>query len=309
MKKELLDKLTAEPGRRHSVSDFDPEYNAVITKETAAAKLQDVVAEIADLQNKLYAEDRHSILIIFQAMDAAGKDGTIEHVMSGINPQGCQVVAFKQPSFEELDHDYLWRVYRKLPERGRIGIFNRSHYEEVIVTKVHPELVLKERLVGVRKIEDVDKNFWENRYRQINDFERHLTENGVTVIKFFLNISRGEQEKRFLERLEDKAANWKFSLGDVKESSFWDSYMEAYSDMLTETSTERAPWYVIPADKKWFMRWAVAKIILERMKELDLRYPELTPEQQEDLKAAVDMVNGEKSKASKAKKKEAGSDK
>lgn len=309
MKKELLDKLTAEPGRRHSVSDFDPEYNAVITKETAAAKLQDVVAEIADLQNKLYAEDRHSILIIFQAMDAAGKDGTIEHVMSGINPQGCQVVAFKQPSFEELDHDYLWRVYRKLPERGRIGIFNRSHYEEVIVTKVHPELVLKERLVGVRKIEDVDKNFWENRYRQINDFERHLTENGVTVIKFFLNISRGEQEKRFLERLEDKAANWKFSLGDVKESSFWDSYMEAYSDMLTETSTERAPWYVIPADKKWFMRWVVAKIILERMKELDLRYPELTPEQQEDLKAAVDMVNGEKSKTSKSKKKEAGSDK
>lgn len=198
-------------------------------------------------------------------MDAAGKDGTIKHVMSGINPQGCQVYSFKQPSAEELDHDYLWRINRSLPERGRIGIFNRSQYEDVLIAKVHPEILLSNKLPGILKAKDIDNEFWKRRYRQINDFERYLTENGTVIIKFFLNVSKAEQKKRFMERLNDESKNWKFSSADVKERQYWDDYMKAYSDVLTETSTEIAPWYVIPADNKWFMRYAVGQIICERM--------------------------------------------
>ena len=236
----------------------------------------------------------YAVLVIFQAMDAAGKDGTIKHVMSGINPQGCQVYSFKQPSAEELDHDYLWRINRSLPERGRIGIFNRSHYEDVLIAKVHPEIILSNKLPGVETINDIDPDFWKRRYRQINDFERYLTENGTIVLKFFLNVSKAEQKNRFMERLDDASKNWKFSSADIKERQFWEDYMNAYADVLTETSTELAPWYIIPADNKWFMRYAVGRIICDRMQQLDLHYPKLSKEgleKLEECKKSVSNIN------------------
>lgn len=283
MKKDILKDLIAMPGKKHSVSDFDSSSTDEITKQEAKEQLTKDVEKLAELQSMLYAQDRYSILVIFQAMDAAGKDGTIKHVMSGINPQGCQVYSFKQPSAEELDHDYLWRINRSLPERGRIGIFNRSHYEDVLIARVHPEIVLSAKLPDIKTVNDINADFWKRRYRQINDFERYLTENGTVILKFFLNVSKAEQKKRFVERLNDPAKNWKFSSADIKERQFWDEYMKAYGDVLTETSTEIAPWYVIPADNKWFMRYAVGRIICERMKELDLHYPRLSNEELDKL--------------------------
>lgn len=290
MKKEILKRLLATPGAEHTVSEFDTHFTGDLTKQEAGALLAEDIEKLSALQGKLYAQDRYSVLVIFQAMDAAGKDGTIKHVMSGINPQGCQVYSFKQPSAEELDHDYLWRINRCLPERGRIGIFNRSQYEDVLIAKVHPEIILSNKLPGVTSLEDVTPKFWKKRYRQINDYERYLTENGTIVIKFFLNVSKDEQKRRFLARLEDEAKNWKFSTSDLKERSYWDDYMKAYSDMLTHTSTEDAPWYVIPADNKWFMRYAVGWILCERMGELDLHYPEMPVEARhkiDDFKKAL----------------------
>lgn len=278
MKKNLLKDLLAKPGQNHLVADFDTTFTAGVSKQDAKEQLARDVEKLAELQDMLYAQDRYSVLVIFQAMDAAGKDGTIKHVMSGINPQGCQVYSFKQPSAEELDHDYLWRISRSLPERGRIGIFNRSQYEDVLIGKVHPEIILSSKLPGIKSLEDIDTDFWKRRYRQINDFERYLTENGTVILKFFLNVSKEEQKKRFLERLNDPAKNWKFSSSDIAERKFWDDYMNAYADVLTETSTEVAPWYVVPADNKWFMRYAVGRIICERMKQLDLHYPKLSKE-------------------------------
>lgn len=291
MKKDILKDLIAMPGKKHSVSDFDSSSTDEITKQEAKEQLTKDVEKLAELQSMLYAQDRYSILVIFQAMDAAGKDGTIKHVMSGINPQGCQVYSFKQPSAEELDHDYLWRINRSLPERGRIGIFNRSHYEDVLIAKVHPEIVLSAKLPDIKTIDDIDADFWKRRYRQINDFERYLTENGTVILKFFLNVSKAEQKKRFAERLNDPAKNWKFSSADIKERRFWDEYMKAYADVLTETSTEIAPWYVIPADNKWFMRYAVGRIICERMKELDLHYPRLSDEELDKLELYKENVS------------------
>lgn len=294
MKKDILKDLLAKPGKQHSVSDFDPSFTGKLSKQDAKDQLAQDIEKLSELQSMLYAQDRYSILIIFQAMDAAGKDGTIKHVMSGINPQGCQVFSFKQPSAEELDHDYLWRINRCLPERGRIGIFNRSHYEDVLIAKVHPEIILSSKLPGIETVKDIDPDFWKRRYRQINDFERYLTENGTVVLKFFLNVSKAEQKKRFMERLDDKAKNWKFSSADVKERQFWDEYMKAYADVLTETSTELAPWYVIPADNKWFMRYAVGRIICDRMKQLDLHYPKLSEEglkKLEECKKSVSDIN------------------
>ena len=290
MKKEILKRLLATPGAEHTVSEFDTHFTGDLTKQEAGALLAEDIEKLSALQGNLYAQDRYSVLVIFQAMDAAGKDGTIKHVMSGINPQGCQVYSFKQPSAEELDHDYLWRINRCLPERGRIGIFNRSQYEDVLIAKVHPEIILSNKLPGVTSLEDVTPKFWKKRYRQINDYERYLTENGTIVIKFFLNVSKDEQKRRFLARLEDEAKNWKFSTSDLKERSYWDDYMKAYSDMLTHTSTEDAPWYVIPADNKWFMRYAVGRILCERMGELDLHYPEMPVEARhkiDDFKKAL----------------------
>ena len=294
MKKEVLKELTAKPGKEHHVSDFNPSFTAAMSKQDAKEQLVQNIEKLSELQSMLYAQDRYSVLVIFQAMDAAGKDGTIKHVMSGINPQGCQVYSFKQPSAEELDHDYLWRINRSLPERGRIGIFNRSQYEDVLIAKVHPEILLSSKLPGILKTEDIDNGFWKRRYRQINDFERYLTENGTVIIKFFLNVSKAEQKKRFMERLNDESKNWKFSSADVKERQYWDDYMKAYSDVLTETSTEIAPWYVIPADNKWFMRYAVGQIICERMEKLDLHYPQLskeTLERLEECKKNVSDIN------------------
>lgn len=230
MKKDILKDLIAMPGKKHSVSDFDSSSTDEITKQEAKEQLTKDVEKLAELQSMLYAQDRYSILVIFQAMDAAGKDGTIKHVMSGINPQGCQVYSFKQPSAEELDHDYLWRINRSLPERGRIGIFNRSHYEDVLIARVHPEIVLSAKLPDIKTVNDINADFWKRRYRQINDFERYLTENGTVILKFFLNVSKAEQKKRFAERLNDPAKNWKFSSADIKERRFWDEYMKAYAD-------------------------------------------------------------------------------
>lgn len=283
MKKNILQDLLAKPGQKHSVADFDTSSTDGLTKQDAKEQLARDVEKLAELQDMLYAQDRYSVLIIFQAMDAAGKDGTIKHVMSGINPQGCQVYSFKQPSAEELDHDYLWRINRSLPERGRIGIFNRSHYEDVLIAKVHPEIVLSGKLPGIETLADIGPDFWKRRYRQINDFERYLVENGTVILKFFLHVSKEEQKKRFLERLNDPAKNWKFSYSDIDERRFWDAYMNAYSDALTETSTQMAPWYVIPADNKWFMRYAVGRIICERMKQLNLHYPILSKERKKKL--------------------------
>lgn len=295
MKKDVLKKLTANPGDNHKVSQFDSSYTANLTKSQAKQLLAENVELLAEMQNKLYAQDRYSILIIFQAMDAAGKDGTIKHVMSGVNPQGCQVFSFKQPSAEDLDHDYLWRINKCLPERGRIGIFNRSHYEDVLIAKVHPSIVLNGKLPHIYKVEDVTDKFWEKRYRQINDFEKHLAENGTVIIKFFLNLSKEEQKKRFMSRLDNEAKNWKFSVSDLKERRYWDDYMDAYSDMLTNTSSEYAPWYVIPADNKWFMRYAVGQIICDRMDQLDLHYPKLSQDAKKDLELAKQLLQQEES--------------
>lgn len=294
MKKDILKDLLAKPGKKQLVSDFDSSFTGDLSKQDAKEQLAKDIEKLSELQSMLYAQDRYSILIIFQAMDAAGKDGTIKHVMSGINPQGCQVYSFKQPSAEELDHDYLWRINRSLPERGRIGIFNRSHYEDVLIAKVHPEIILSNKLPSVETINDIDPDFWKRRYRQINDFERYLTENGTIVLKFFLNVSKAEQKNRFMERLDDASKNWKFSSADIKERQFWEDYMNAYADVLTETSTELAPWYIIPADNKWFMRYAVGRIICDRMQQLDLHYPKLSKEgleRLEECKKSVSNIN------------------
>ncbi|MBW7848226.1 MAG: polyphosphate kinase 2 family protein [Bacteroidales bacterium] len=283
--------IVARPGKVHRVADFDPAYTASVNgKEEGVKLLKQNVKELIGLQDQLFAHNRYAMLLIFQAMDAAGKDGTIKHVMSGLNPQGCEVYSFKAPSATELDHDYIWRTYKSLPERGRIGIFNRSYYEEVLVVKVHPQFLVAQNLPNFNDHERPTPDFWEKRYRQINDIERHLTENGTVILKFFLNVSKKEQKKRFLQRIADPAKNWKFSANDVRERAFWDDYMEAYSDMITATSTEYAPWFVIPADHKWFMRYAVSNILINRLMELDLHYPVLSESEAQRLKEAEKLL-------------------
>jgi len=265
------------------LKDIDPDDTGGLeSKEKANDLLADGVSRLRELQEKLYAFDRWALLLIFQAMDAAGKDGTIEHVMSGVNPQGCQVFSFKAPSEEELDHDFMWRATQRMPERGRIGIFNRSYYEEVLVVRVHPQFLQRQKLPPGSITDDI----WQTRFAQINEFERYAVANGTAVRKFFLYISRAEQRKRFLARLEDPNKNWKFSLNDVKERSRWKDYMNAYEDTIRKTSTGAAPWYVIPANKKWFAHLAVASAIIEALEELNLSFPELGSDKLEELKAA-----------------------
>jgi PPK2 family polyphosphate:nucleotide phosphotransferase len=237
-------------------------------------------AELSRLQEVLYANDRYSLLMIFQAMDAAGKDSAIKHVMSGVNPQGCQVVSFKHPSAEELDHDFLWRTTKLLPERGRIGIFNRSYYEEVLVVKVHPEILTAQKLPDGTAS---DKKFWEHRYRSINNFEQHMHRNGTRILKFFLHISKDEQRRRFLKRIDEADKNWKFSVDDMKERDFWDDYMNAYEDCLSETSTDEGPWYVVPADDKDNARLIVSKVIVEALEGLNLSYPKIDTAQRREI--------------------------
>mgnify|MGYP000626520021 CR=1 FL=1 len=271
--------------------DYDPDYKAHYLKKSDAKRdLQEVIKAIAEYQDILYAQDTHSLLIIFQAMDAAGKDSTIKHVMSGINPQGFQVYSFKAPSLEELDHDYLWRCSKALPERGRIGIFNRSYYEEILVTRVHPE-ILEQRQIPPSLI---DEKIWKQRFEEINNFEKHLVNNGTVILKFFLNVSKEEQKQRFLERIDRPEKNWKFSTNDAKERAFWDDYMAVYEDMFNHTSTELAPWHIISADHKWFTRLAVAGIIYAKLKELNLHYPKVSQEKHLELLQAKVMLENEK---------------
>ena len=269
-------------------TDFTGDYNE---KKDAVKDLEKNIKRLAELQNVLYAQNVYALLIIFQAMDAAGKDSTIEHVMSGINPQGCQVVSFKQPSAEELDHDFLWRCAIATPERGRIGIFNRSHYEEVLVVRVHPQILQAQQLPDEIKN---DKNIWKNRFRQIRNFEETLDDNGIHTIKFFLHVSKEEQKKRFLARIDEPDKNWKFSAGDVKERELWSDYMNAYRDAIEATSTEKAPWYIIPADKKWFMRLAVSEIIVKKLESMNLKYPVLPEAHKQELAEAKKMLESEK---------------
>jgi len=272
-------------GSRFRLKDVDPADTlnfGAEDKPRAKEALANGISALAELQDMLYAQDRWAVLLIFQAMDAAGKDGTIKHVMSGVNPQGCEVVSFKSPSAEDLDHDYLWRCMKCLPQRGRIGIFNRSYYEETLAVRVHPEFLAGEKLpAGL-----VTRDIWEDRYQDIRAFERYLTRNGVVVRKFFLHVSKGEQKKRFLERLENPEKNWKFSGNDIKEREFWKAYQDAYEDTIRNTATKDAPWYVVPADNKWFTRVIVAAAIVETLASLDLRYPKVDEARLKDLAEA-----------------------
>jgi PPK2 family polyphosphate:nucleotide phosphotransferase len=256
------------------------------TKEALATG----IAALAELQDKLYAQDKWAVLLIFQAMDAAGKDGAIKHVMSGVNPQGCQVFSFKSPSAEDLDHDYLWRCMKCLPNRGHIGIFNRSYYEETLVVRVHPEFLAAQKLPP----ELVGKDIWKERFEDIRNFEQYLTRNGVVVRKFFLHVSKPEQKRRFLERIERPEKNWKFSASDTKEREHWDEYMDAYEDMIRHTATREAPWYVVPADNKWFTHRVVADAIIETLGSLGLKYPDVGPDKLKELAAAKRALLGRK---------------
>ena len=278
------------PGKKIKLKDYDPAFTGNFqSKDEALVKLQEDVRRLAKYQDVLYAQNTYALLIIFQAMDAAGKDGAIEHVMSGVNPQGCQVFSFKQPSSEELDHDYLWRSSKALPERGRIGIFNRSYYEEVLIVRVHPEILNLQQL----PLELREKNIWKRRFDEINNFEHYLVNNGIVVIKFFLNVSKEEQKSRFLKRIVTPEKNWKFSLGDAKERGHWDQYMEAYEDMFNHTSTKHAPWHIIPADHKWFTRAAVADVIITKLKSLKLSYPTVSEEHRQELLKAKEVLESE----------------
>jgi PPK2 family polyphosphate:nucleotide phosphotransferase len=286
-----IDKFRVAEGSKVDLKDHPTDFtDGFNDKKDAVKDLEKNVERLTELQDTLYAENVHSLLLVFQAMDAAGKDGTIKHVMSGINPQGCQVTSFKAPSAEELEHDYLWRTQKALPERGRIGIFNRSHYEEVLVVRVHP-CILQGQLLS-DKIKK-DKNVWKKRFRQIRDWEAHLTENGTHILKFFLNVSRDEQKKRFLERINMPEKNWKFSAGDAKERAHWDEYMKAYKDAIEATSTDLSPWYIIPADKKWFTRLAVSEIIVKKLESLDLKYPTVTEAHMAELLEAKRILESE----------------
>jgi PPK2 family polyphosphate:nucleotide phosphotransferase len=290
--KKIVKRLRITPGTKVKLSRHDCAWTAGLADEGAAQTLlSDDVKALSRLQDKLYAHDTNSVLILFQAMDAAGKDGTIRHVMSGINPQGCQVFNFKAPSAEERDHTYLWRSFKALPERGRIGIHNRSYYEEVLVPRVHPDV-----LAGAQLPERIktDPKIWKRRFRQINDFEQYLTENGMVVIKFFLHVSKAEQKRRFMARLDNPEKNWKFSSSDAKVRQHWDDYMAAYEDMFSHTSTEWAPWHIIPADHKWFMRLAVARIIVRRLEGLDLKYPTVSSAKLAELKSARQILARER---------------
>ena len=296
IKEKYIELVRVEPGKKIHLKDYDTgwtqneELKALgkdELKERVGIMMEQDIAELSQMQHKLYADDRYSLLIVFQAMDAAGKDGTIKHVMSGINPQGCQVFSFKQPSVEELDHNFLWRFMKSLPERGRIGIFNRSYYEDVLVVKVHPELI--QNLPDDKR----GKSFWEDRYQDINAFERHLERNGTVILKFFLHVSKKTQKKRFMERLDRPEKNWKFSPADLAERELWDDYMDAYEAAINATNTEWAPWYIVPADDKWATRAIVADIITASLRRLDLKFPKLTEAQLKMLADARKVLEDE----------------
>jgi PPK2 family polyphosphate:nucleotide phosphotransferase len=299
IKPKLIKRFLVEPGTEVNLKDYVTDWTETdeakelgtdVIKERAAQILEENRGHLDSAQELLYASDTHSVLLIFQAMDAAGKDGTIRHVMSGVNPQGCQVFSFKKPSAEELDHNFLWRYMKALPERGRIGIFNRSYYEEVLVVRVHPEYLQKQKLPP----ELVTKDIWKDRFEEINAFERYLARNGYVIRKFFLNVSKKEQKRRFLERLEQEEKNWKFSLADAKERGFWEKYMEAYEDMIQHTATPHAPWVVVPADDKPLARLIVAAAVVDAMQDMKLSYPKVSEAQKAELAAARKALESEK---------------
>jgi len=284
------DPFLVTPGKKIRLKDYDTAFSGKFKdKDDAQAKLAEDIERLAKLQDVLYAQNTWALLLIIQAMDAAGKDSAIKHVMSGVNPQGCQVFSFKAPSAEELDHDYLWRCLKALPERGRIGIFNRSYYEEVLVVRVHQGILEGQKIPRSLK----SKGIWNERFEDINNVERYLSRNGVAILKFFLNVSQEEQKGRFLERIDTPEKNWKFSLDDVKERSYWKEYMEAYEDMLNRTSTKWAPWYIVPADRKWFTRVVIADIIVGKLNSLNLEYPAVTEEHKANLLQAKKILDKE----------------
>jgi len=290
-----FDDFKVSKGMNFSLSDFPTEFRKkFMDKEEGELLISKDIEELSLLQDILYADKRHAVLIIIQAMDAAGKDGTIKHIMSGVNPAGVKVTSFKSPSNNELDHDYFWRHYLALPGKGEIGIFNRSHYENVLITKVHPEFILNEKHEGINSVKDIDKSFWEKRYKQICRFEKNLIENDTTILKFFLHVSKDVQKKRFLDRIDDPAKNWKFSTADLKERAFWDDYQSAYEDAIQNTSTNSAPWFIIPADEKWFSRYVVGKIVCRELKKLDLQYPTISDIEREALMKAKESLLKEK---------------
>ena len=280
--RKLAEPFRVTSGKNLHLKNIDPGNTLEFTSEDKPRSKEALargIETLVELQQRLYAQDKWAVLLIFQAMDAAGKDSAIKHVMSGVNPQGCQVFSFKAPTSEDLDHDYMWRCMKRLPERGRIGIFNRSYYEEVLVVRVHPELLTKQKLPP--KL--ITKDIWAQRYQDIRHFERYLTRNGIAICKFFLHVSKKEQKKRFLARLDNREKHWKFSTADVKERGFWDKYMEAYEDMIRNTATKYAPWHVVPADNKWFTRVVVAATVIDTLAPLDLKYPEVSEEASQEL--------------------------
>lgn len=293
---DLARRYRIEDGAGFRLGDWDPDDTWKLEKDGAKDLLATSVARLAELQERLYAQDQWSVLCVFQAMDAAGKDGAIKHVMSGVNPQGCQVFSFKAPSAEELDHDFLWRCVKCLPERGRIGIFNRSYYEETLVVRVHPEYLRKQHLPPALLSDMV----WDHRFQDIRSFERYLSRNGTLVLKFFLHVSKKEQRKRFLERLEDPEKNWKFEMGDVRERGFWDDYQHAYEEMIRGTATKHSPWFVVPADNKWFTRLVVADAIIAGLESLNLEYPAVDEKQREELVRAHEALLAEKARKEEA---------
>jgi PPK2 family polyphosphate:nucleotide phosphotransferase len=298
--KTTLKPFRVESGKKFRLSDHSPaSTHGFEAREDTEDLLKQGVGMLSDMQQKLYAQSRWAVLLIFQAMDAAGKDGVIRHVMSGVNPQGCQVYSFKAPSAEELDHDFLWRTNRCLPERGRIGIFNRSYYEEALVVRVHPELLAKEMMPP----QLVTKDIWKERFEDINNLESYLTRNGVVVRKFFLNVSKEEQKRRFLRRLEDADRNWKFSEADARERGYWDEYMAAYQDVIEHTATPHAPWYIVPADNKWFTRLVVAEAIIDTLEGLDLHYPKVDQAKKKELEVARKLLEKEPRTGKKNKRK------
>jgi len=280
---KLAKSYRVDDGKHFQLKDFDPaDTGPLRSEEHGNEKLQKDVARLEDLQGKLYAQDRWAVLLIFQALDAAGKDGTIKHVMSGVNPEGCQVYSFKAPSEAELQHDFLWRTTQHLPERGHIGIFNRSYYEEVLVVRVHSQLLKNEKLPPPL----VTKDIWKERFEDIRNFERHMSRNGTVIRKFFLHLSKKEQKARFLARLDEPKKNWKFSADDIREREYWDDYQDAFEQMIRHTATKHAPWYVVPADNKWFTHVVVAAAIVETLEELGLSYPKVDAAKRKELQAA-----------------------
>ncbi len=285
-----IEKLLAKANETISLKDYSPGYTGDYKEKDAKKKLKKNINKLDNLQYTFYAANSHSLLIVLQAMDAAGKDGAIRHVMSGINPQGCTIHNFKAPSKNELEHDFLWRHYTKLPERGQIGIFNRSHYENVLVTKVHPEYILGEQIPGIESLENINDQFWMDRYEQINNFEKTIHQNGTIVLKFFLHLSKDEQKNRFLDRINEPDKNWKFSFGDIKEREHWDDYQKAFEQAISNTSTKHAPWYIIPADNKWFSRIAISDVIISTLGSLNLKIPELEADERAKLDKAKQIL-------------------